>query len=63
MCRSTRKASIRQEQAPAVIHQAIAAAYVGRGVAHLTLPQDVILAETNCGVASMDTLRSWERAS
>jgi thiamine pyrophosphate-dependent acetolactate synthase large subunit-like protein len=45
------------EQAPAVIHQAIAAAYVGRGVAHLTLPQDVILAETNCGVASMDTLR------
>jgi pyruvate dehydrogenase (quinone) len=29
-------------QAPAVIHQAIAAAYAGRGVAHLTLPQDVI---------------------
>src|ERR1700691_1004612 len=28
------------EQAPAVIHQAIAAAYSGRGVAHLTLPQD-----------------------
>ena len=25
-------------QAPAVIHQAIAAAYAGRGVAHLTLP-------------------------
>src|SRR3981081_2369097 len=29
-------------QAPAVFHQAIAAAYAGRGVAHLTLPQDVI---------------------
>jgi pyruvate dehydrogenase (quinone) len=29
-------------QAPAVIHQAIAAAYARRGVAHLTLPQDVI---------------------
>jgi pyruvate dehydrogenase (quinone) len=45
------------EQAPAVIHQAIAAAYAGRGVAHLTLPQDIILAGTNGGVASMDTLR------
>ena len=31
-------------QAPAVIHQAIAAAYAGRGVAHLTLPVDVMLA-------------------
>jgi pyruvate dehydrogenase (quinone) len=29
-------------QAPAVIHQAIAAAYAGPGVAHLTLPQDVL---------------------
>src|SRR6202051_1498442 len=29
-------------QAPAVIHQAIAAAYSGRGVAHLTLPLDII---------------------
>src|ERR1700742_212094 len=28
-------------QAPGVIHQAIAAAYGGPGVAHLTLPQDV----------------------
>jgi thiamine pyrophosphate-dependent acetolactate synthase large subunit-like protein len=45
------------EQAPAVIHQAIAAAYAGRGVAHLTLPQDVILAETNGGVASVETLQ------
>src|ERR1700733_10973234 len=32
-------------QAPAVIHQAIAAAYAGRGVAHLTLPQDVLSAK------------------
>jgi pyruvate dehydrogenase (quinone) len=45
------------EQAPAVIHQAIAAAYAGRGVAHLTLPQDVISARTDGGVTSVDTLR------
>jgi pyruvate dehydrogenase (quinone) len=45
------------EQAPAVIHQAIAAAYAGRGVAHLTLPQDVIAARTDGGVASVDTLQ------
>ena len=45
------------EQAPAVIHHAIAAAYAGRGVARLTLPLDVILAGTNGDVASMDTLR------
>ena len=45
------------EQAPAVIHQAIAAAYAGRGVAHLTLPQDVISARTDRGVASIDTLQ------
>jgi pyruvate dehydrogenase (quinone) len=32
-------------QAPSVIHQAISAAYAGRGVAHLTLPQDVISAK------------------
>src|ERR1700746_1667360 len=44
------------EQAPAVIHQAIAAAYAGRGVAHLTLPQDVLSARTD-GVASVDTLQ------
>src|SRR6202142_577263 len=36
------------QQAPGVIHQAIAAAYAGRGVAHLTLPQDV-LATTAAG--------------
>jgi pyruvate dehydrogenase (quinone) len=45
------------EQAPAVIHQAIAAAYAGRGVAHLTLPQDVISARTDGSVDSVDTLQ------
>src|ERR1700726_4564824 len=42
-------------QAPAVIHQAIAAAYAGRGVAHLTLPQDVVAAKANGGVSSVET--------
>src|ERR1700730_11285782 len=45
------------EQAPAVFHQAIAAAYAGRGVAHLTLPQDVIGANVNGGVQSVATLK------
>jgi pyruvate dehydrogenase (quinone) len=45
------------EQAPAVIHQAIVAAYAGRGVAHLTLPQDVISARTDGRVVSVDTLQ------
>jgi pyruvate dehydrogenase (quinone) len=45
------------DQAPAVIHQAIAAAYAGRGVAHLTLPQDVIAAKADGGVPSIATLR------
>src|SRR5579863_4529994 len=44
-------------QAPAVIHQAIAAAYAGRGVAHLTLPQDVILARVDGRVSSVATLK------
>ena len=44
-------------QAPAVIHQAISAAYAGRGVAHLTLPQDVISARADGGVTSVATLR------
>ena len=44
-------------QAPAVIHQAIAAAYAGRGVAHLTVPQDVFAATTDGGVHSVATLR------
>jgi pyruvate dehydrogenase (quinone) len=45
------------EQAPAVIHQAIATAYAGPGVAHLTLPQDVINARAEGSVASVATLK------
>jgi pyruvate dehydrogenase (quinone) len=45
------------EQAPAVIHQAISAAYAGRGVAHLTLPQDVIAAKADGSIDSMATLK------
>jgi pyruvate dehydrogenase (quinone) len=44
-------------QAPAVIHQAIAAAYAGPGVAHLTLPQDVLVARAEGVVSSIATLR------
>lgn len=44
-------------QAPAVIHQAIAAAYAGRGVAHLTLPQDVIGAKAEGDACSIATLK------
>jgi pyruvate dehydrogenase (quinone) len=44
-------------QAPAVIHQAIAAAYAGRGVAHLTLPMDVLTASVDGSVASAATLK------
>src|SRR3984957_19646841 len=44
-------------QAPAVIHQAIAAAYAGRGVAHLTLPQDVFEAKAPRGVTSISPLK------
>jgi thiamine pyrophosphate-dependent acetolactate synthase large subunit-like protein len=44
-------------QAPAVIHQAIAAAYAGPGVAHLTLPQDVLAAKAEGGVSSIATLK------
>src|SRR6202040_2740721 len=43
-------------QAQSVIHQAIAAAYAGRGVAHLTLPQDVIEAKAHGSVTSISTL-------
>jgi pyruvate dehydrogenase (quinone) len=43
--------------APAVFHQAIAAAYAGRGVAHLTLPQDVIAAKADGDVSSVATLK------
>src|ERR1700685_1666361 len=44
-------------QAPGVIHQAIAAAYAGRGVAHLTLPQDVIGAKAEGDASSIATLK------
>jgi pyruvate dehydrogenase (quinone) len=46
------------DQAPGVIHQAIAAAYAGRGVAHLTLPQDVLSAKAEGAVKSVATLRA-----
>ena len=44
-------------QAPAVFHRAIAAAYAGSGVAHLTLPQDVIGAKADGDVTSVATLK------
>jgi pyruvate dehydrogenase (quinone) len=44
-------------QASGVIHQAIATAYAGRGVAHLTLPMDVLTASVDGGVASVATLK------
>ncbi|HEY2213225.1 MAG TPA: thiamine pyrophosphate-dependent enzyme [Bradyrhizobium sp.] len=44
-------------QAPGVIHQAIAAAYAGPGVAHLTLPQDVLSAKAEGAVSSIATLK------
>src|ERR1700680_5153959 len=42
-------------QAPAVIHQAISAAYAGPGVAHLTLPQDVLSAKAVGAASSVAT--------
>jgi thiamine pyrophosphate-dependent acetolactate synthase large subunit-like protein len=44
-------------QAPGVIRQAIAAAYAGPGVAHLTLPQDVLSAKAEGAVSSLATLK------
>jgi pyruvate dehydrogenase (quinone) len=44
-------------QAPGVVHQAIAAAYAGPGVAHLTLPQDVLSAKAEGSASSVATLR------
>ena len=40
-------------QAPALIHQAISAAYAGPSVAHLTLPLDVMKAKADGGVAAL----------
>jgi pyruvate dehydrogenase (quinone) len=48
---------ISASQARGVIHQAIAAAYAGRGVAHLTLPQDVLAAKAEGSVSSLATLK------
>src|ERR1700754_5039301 len=42
-------------QAPGVIHQAIAAAFAGPGVAHLTLPQDVLGLKAEHPVTSIAT--------
>lgn len=44
------------QQAPSVIHQAIAAAFAGPGVAHLTLPQDVLGLKADHPVTSVATL-------
>jgi pyruvate dehydrogenase (quinone) len=44
-------------QAAAVVHQAIASAYGGRGVAHLTIPQDVFQAKADGAVSSIATLK------
>ncbi len=44
-------------QAPVLIHEAIAAAYAGRGVAHLTVPVDVLTSKADGGVASVATLK------
>jgi pyruvate dehydrogenase (quinone) len=46
-------------QAPALIHQAISAAYAGPGVAHLTLPLDVMKAKADGNVSSISTLRPY----
>src|ERR1700727_1299772 len=44
-------------QATGVIRQAIAAAYAGPGVAHLTLPQDVLAAKADGAASSVVTLK------
>ena len=46
------------EQAPAVFHQAIAEAYGGRGVAHVSIPPDVFAAKLSRAVPSIATLRA-----
>ena len=51
------------DQAPAIIHQAIAAAYAGRGVAHLTLPQDVLVSKASdpCGYDAGKKIKGKKR--
>lgn len=44
-------------QAPRVFHEAIAAAYAGPGVAHLTLPMDVLSLKADAATSSLATLR------
>ena len=44
-------------QVAAVIHQAIGAAYAGRGVAHLTIPQDIFESRAESSVSSIATLK------
>src|SRR5262249_10226686 len=44
-------------QAAKVVHQAIASAYAGRGVAHLTIPQDVMATAIRGEPLSPATLR------
>ncbi len=43
-------------QAPRVFHEAIAAAYAGPGVAHLTLPMDVLSLKSDIPTSSIATL-------
>jgi pyruvate dehydrogenase (quinone) len=45
------------EQAPKVIHRAISSAYAGRGVAHLTLPVDILNSKAAGEVSSIETLK------
>jgi pyruvate dehydrogenase (quinone) len=45
------------EQAPHVIHEAIAQAYANRGVAHISIPADVIGSDVPGAMNSMQTLR------
>ncbi|MBV9841249.1 MAG: pyruvate dehydrogenase [Sphingomonadaceae bacterium] len=45
------------EQAAPVIHQAIAEAYGGRGVAHISVPPDVFASKASAKVPSIATLR------
>lgn len=44
-------------QAPRVFHEAIAAAYAGPGVAHLTLPMDVLSLKAEAPTSSIATLQ------
>jgi pyruvate dehydrogenase (quinone) len=45
------------ENAHKIIHQAISTAYAGRGVAHLTIPQDIFSATASAKIDSMEALR------